>query len=1529
MAQPLPPPLASEDELTQACSIAKLPLTTCSGKQTSGITAQVLLETYLESTIWPLCQRLLTRHDLNLDELVSSSHGDMVERPNRKLALQVKVIELCVLLIIQKLQQGDEEELWTVLLDSSTTSWNTFILYFCDLLSQSLCKLANEELCSEEPHCLDLTHSPQLCLGPEECSMMILFLTLLTDNIHIPAVRQPVFRIFGLGPWRLMSEDVRKSLLTPILTPLWERTNALCAKAEMALKNKTVDPVIDSDRYMKAFAAYQSQAFLPIWIRCILSIGEESKQLAKNLAVAERTLECFSTCLALLPVRRTLKPVFDSVQLISRLAFSPLAHRCQYFFNRLDEVDSYVVSGGKKVGSLIADRTALTHNIGKLHRFAVESQDSAFEKIRQTPYSKLASKKTLLTLLNELTVESLNKVLSHMNIHTDVASLSMLDTDDTRKIMIQVAVHHLTREATWPKRLRETALLPNEKDIWGNAELFRGLESSVSETVPFPRMGPQFLGLEDFFLRSFDLYRAEVLFGIQQDLEKTIFLMKPAEGHNDNGEAVIQFNGVSKMGIAINSFNIVNVEAPRIGCTEPSEVRGELIYDLKSIRYEDREGWDGLRQGDLVFMISLGPRSNPSIQLPESLSRLAEISNFPETYGLLGVRVCEVTDLVDREGESLLASPFAEKPSPAGTKRTLRVSLDALQYQYDVDAIGRGELFEGFYESFNLLIRRKPEANNFKGILHCLKSLALSPEPGIKALSDRLRDALLGFGDVDACNPLKSAGAKSFVAYNTFMDLDHLKESLQSTYPNITVSPGAETSGPPYQMSFIDESSSLEVQHYQISPKLRAQLELRPPVRYTEAQIKAIRSGMGEGIVLIVGPPGTGKTDTAVQIVHQLMLNHPQERILIIAKTNQALNDFFTKVVQLGIDERYLLRLGVGERELEEQQDDGTRKEFSKYGRVDHILKRRLAILGEVQMLLTSMNEPMRYAESLAQATTFLSWALRTRRAGFMDLMRRCDSSTPQAPEQKLEGLKVFLEECSKTIPWFLSLKEAVNLQRWFQASAQDREWVNKRVEDDDLVSSGGEDEDDVVEEAQMAGGDVTDIVRGELLEKLREKRRKKVEAIRARLHLLESGKAVADKVVEGKMKTVAPLVFPFQGYPFRAMDDGRSLYDCPDLDAVEALVADCYNELETLMKEAEEIRPFELLRTVVARTTYMVTNFSKIVAMTSTHAALTRDYLMNSGFRYSTLIVEEAAQILDAETVTTTLLQSSPDLKRIALLGDHLQLKPIIQNRGLLKVCNLDQSLFSRLIKLGFPYIQLDAQGRCRTELADIFRWRYKFPPLRDLPQITEKLQFRVANPALAFNFQFIDVPDGMERALHPHYYQNEIEANMVVATYAFMRMVGYPADKISVLAWYNGQKDLLKKLFKDKCQWNPLLGLPKRITTVDKFQGQQNDYVLLSLVRTKRTSYMTDMRRLTVAFSRGRLGSYTFGKFDTIKGSPNLEKFLSRSRHSQVHKLAVLPHERFGPSFTRESSAPTNPMLIQNANDLWALVRSMASQH
>src|SRR5690606_37832703 len=163
---------------------------------------------------------------------------------------------------------------------------------------------------------------------------------------------------------------------------------------------------------------------------------------------------------------------------------------------------------------------------------------------------------------------------------------------------------------------------------------------------------------------------------------------------------------------------------------------------------------------------------------------------------------------------------------------------------------------------------------------------------------------------------------------------------------------------------------------------------------------------------------------------------------------------------------------------------------------------------------------------------------------------------------------------------------------------------------------------------------------------------------------------------------------------------------------------------------------------------------------------------------------MEEAAQITEIETFIPFALQNPTSegelpLKRVILLGDHYQNSPVIQNIALRQHANLEQSLFSRLVRLGVPTVNLDQQGRARPALAELYCWRYK--NLGNLPSLVEASGFTAANAGFRHDFQFINVDDFKgtgETCPQPHYYLNLGEAEYAVAIYQYMRLLGYSRE-------------------------------------------------------------------------------------------------------------------------------------------------------
>ena len=63
---------------------------------------------------------------------------------------------------------------------------------------------------------------------------------------------------------------------------------------------------------------------------------------------------------------------------------------------------------------------------------------------------------------------------------------------------------------------------------------------------------------------------------------------------------------------------------------------------------------------------------------------------------------------------------------------------------------------------------------------------------------------------------------------------------------------------------------------------------------------------------------------------------------------------------------------------------------------------------------------------------------------------------------------------------------------------------------------------------------------------------------------------------------------------------------------------------------------------------------------------------------------------------------------------------------------------------------------------------------------------------------------------------FKNLGEAEYVVAMFMYMRLLGYPAEKISILTTYNGQKHLIRDVVNQRCSKNQFIGRPHTVSIV-----------------------------------------------------------------------------------------------------------------
>ncbi|KAG4066118.1 hypothetical protein HA402_010320 [Bradysia odoriphaga] len=287
----------------------------------------------------------------------------------------------------------------------------------------------------------------------------------------------------------------------------------------------------------------------------------------------------------------------------------------------------------------------------------------------------------------------------------------------------------------------------------------------------------------------------------------------------------------------------------------------------------------------------------------------------------------------------------------------------------------------------------------------------------------------------------------------------------------------------------------------------------------------------------------------------------------------------------------------------------------------------------------------------------------------------------------------------------------------------------------------------------------------------------------------------------------------------------------------------------------------------------------AQVVGMTTTGAAKYNTVLRM--MQSKIVIVEEAAEVLESHIVTSI----TEHCQQLILIGDHQQLKPPTTVYKLAKDYQLDVSLFERLIKNDIRWQYLRAQHRMRPEICkllvptiypDLVNHSnvYAYPPVNGL--LKNIFFVNHSNPEKADN-------DSMTKS-------NEYEANYVTQLCRYLILQGYKASQITILTTYIGQMFLIKRLKGaegDTCR-------DVRVTVVDNFQGEENDIILLSLVRSNEENKIGFLRtdnRICVALSRAKQGLYIVGNMDCLVNSPsNTWKKISEELQEQESIGSVL---------------------------------------
>ena len=275
-------------------------------------------------------------------------------------------------------------------------------------------------------------------------------------------------------------------------------------------------------------------------------------------------------------------------------------------------------------------------------------------------------------------------------------------------------------------------------------------------------------------------------------------------------------------------------------------------------------------------------------------------------------------------------------------------------------------------------------------------------------------------------------------------------------------------------------------------------------------------------------------------------------------------------------------------------------------------------------------------------------------------------------------------------------------------------------------------------------------------------------------------------------------------------------------------------------LKRLEETKEMEVI--------HILSN-AKVVGMTTTGAAKLHSVVkkINSPI----MIVEEAAEVFEAHIVSSL----TESCQHLILIGDHQQLRPNPTVYELCRKYNLDVSLFERLIKNGLSHNRLDIQHRMLPAISKllvphIYKDLLDHKSVKDYPNIK----------GVASNVFFIDHAEKEAAVQDGNSKSNLHEATFLIELCRYFLKQGYEPEKITILTTYSGQLFV----FKNHMPKKEFEGV--RVTTVDNYQGEENDIILLSLVRSNMQGSIGFLRtdnRVCVALSRAKHALFCIGNF------------------------------------------------------------------
>ncbi|CAN6478121.1 unnamed protein product [Victoria cruziana] len=278
----------------------------------------------------------------------------------------------------------------------------------------------------------------------------------------------------------------------------------------------------------------------------------------------------------------------------------------------------------------------------------------------------------------------------------------------------------------------------------------------------------------------------------------------------------------------------------------------------------------------------------------------------------------------------------------------------------------------------------------------------------------------------------------------------------------------------------------------------------------------------------------------------------------------------------------------------------------------------------------------------------------------------------------------------------------------------------------------------------------------------------------------------------------------------------------------------------------------------------------------------------------FDMVVIDEAAQASEVAVLPPLSLGAA----RCVLVGDPQQLPATVISKAAGTLL-YSRSLFERFQQAGCPTMLLSVQYRMHPQIRD-FPSRYFYQGrLTDSDSVANMADEMYYKDPLLKPYVFFDITYGRESHRGGSVsYQNIHEAQFALRLYEHLQktlksLSGSKAT-VGIITPYKLQLKCLQREFEEVLKSEE--GKDLYINTVDAFQGQERDVIIMSCVRASNhgVGFVADIRRMNVALTRARRALWVMGNANALMQSDDWAALIADARERKCFMdMDALPKE------------------------------------